>query len=208
METIVEFAEKKPEELIKKEMEKFKQKIQGKVVCLYGQAWVGKSLFALNLSKYFKNAKLFLVDKNYPAEFFKVNPNLQVIEIDSPRQLDLMISKTPSLDDQLIIIDSITTLQTEFIRESYFSPRAYVEFNNFSDKVARQLTALTPRTTSLVIAHERIKDWEKKTVVPRLNWVFLRNIGIIAHMVQEDDKRKIVIERVRELPSKVEFYFE
>lgn len=188
-------------------MKKFKDKIQGKVVCLYGQAWVGKSLFTLTLSKYFRTAKLFLVDKNYPQEFFKINPNLQVIEIDSPRQLDLAISKTPSLDDQLIIIDSITTLQTEFIRETYFSPRAYVEFNNFSDKIARHLTALTPRTTSIVIAHEKIKNWEKKETAPRLNWVFLRNIGMIVHMVQEDDKRKIIIEKERELPNKVEFYF-
>lgn len=187
---------------------KFKEKIQGKVVCLFGQAWIGKSLFCLTLSKLFTHAKIFLIDRNYPQEFYKINPKISIIEIEQPRQLDLMLSRENSLDDKLIVIDSITTLQTSFIKESYFSPRAYLEFNNFSDKIANALSKLTPRTTSILVAHEKIRDWQSQEAVPRINWTMLRNTDMLVRMYKDGDKRKIKIVGIRELPSKVEWWFE
>lgn len=186
----------------------FKEKIKGKVVCLYGQAWIGKSLFSLTLSNLFTHSKVFLIDRNYPQEFFKINTNANIVEIDTPKQLDLMLSKETSLDDKLLILDSITTLQTSFIRESYFSPRAYLEFNNFSDKIARKLTELTPKTTSIIIAHEKIRNWETQEAIPRLNWTMLRNTDMLVRMFLSENKRKLVITANRELPKKVEWYFE
>jgi len=190
------------------ELLKFKETIKGKVVVLFGKAWIGKSLFTLTLSKLFTHVKIFLVDKNYPSDFFKINPNANITEVENPKQLDLMISKENSLDDKLIVIDSITTLQTSFIKESYFSPRAYLEFNNFSDKIARKLAELTPKTTSILIAHEKIKDWQTQEAIPRINWTMLRNTDMLIRMYQEDGKRKIKIVAKRELPNKAEWYFE
>lgn len=195
-------------EFNKENLEKFKQKIQGKVVVLYGQAWIGKSLFSLTLSNLFTHAKVFLIDRNYPQDFFKVNPKANIVEVENPKQLDLMLSKEVSLEDKLIVIDSITTLQTSFIRESYFSPRAYLEFNNFSDKIANQLTKLTPKTTSILIAHEKIRDWQTQEAIPRINWTMLRNCDMMVRMYKENGKRKVSIIAIRELPKKVEWYFE
>jgi len=195
-------------EFNKEQLEKFKETIKGKVVVLYGQAWVGKSLFSLTISNLFTHSKVFLIDRNYPSEFFKINPNASITEIENPKQLDLMISKETSLDDKLIVIDSITTLQTSFIKESYFSPRAYLEYNNFSDKIAKRLTELTPKTTSILVAHEKIKDWTTQETVPRINWTMLRNCDMLVRMYKENDKRKLKIVAKRELPTKVEWYFE
>jgi hypothetical protein len=195
-------------EFNKEQLQAFKEKIKGKVVCLYGQAWVGKSLFSLMLSNTFTHSKVYLIDRNYPQDFFKINPNVEIVEIETPKQLDLSLSKETSLDDRLIVVDSITTLQTSFLRETYFSPRAYLEFNNFSDKIARKLTELTPKTTSIVIAHEKIRNWETQETVPRINWTMLRNMDMIVRMYKENNKRKLIVVAQRELPKKVEFYFE
>jgi hypothetical protein len=195
-------------EFNKEQLQQFKEKIKGKVVVLYGQAWIGKSLFSLTLSNLFTHTRVFLVDRNYPQEFFKINPNANITEIDNPKQLDLMLSKETSLDDKLIVIDSITTLQTSFIKESYFSPRAYLEFNNFSDKIAKKLTELTPKTTSILVAHEKIKDWETQEAIPRINWTMLRNTDMLIRMYKENGKRKIKVVAQRELPQKVEWFFE
>jgi hypothetical protein len=195
-------------DLNKEQLQQFKEKIKGKVVVLYGQAWVGKSLFSLTLSNLFTHTKIFLIDRNYPQEFFKINPNASITEVDNPRQLDLMLSKEPSLDDKLIVIDSITTLQTSFIKESYFSPRAYLEYNNFSDKIAKRLSELTPKTTSILIAHEKIKDWNTQETIPRINWTMLRNTDMLVRMYKENDKRRLKIIAKRELPQKVEWFFE
>jgi hypothetical protein len=192
----------------KEQLQEFKNKIKGKVVVLYGQAWVGKSLFSLALSNLFTHIKIYLIDRNYPSEFFNINKNASIVEIDNPKQLDLNLSKEPSLDDKLIIIDSITTLQTSFIKDSYFSPRAYLEYNNFSDKIAKRLSELTPKTTSILIAHEKIKDWQTQDTVPRVNWSMLRNTDMLVRMFKENGKRKLTIIAKRELPQKVEWYFE
>lgn len=205
--TLKEWVSMNEFEFNKTSLEQFKQKIQGKVVCLFGQAWIGKSLFSLTLSNLFTHAKVFLIDRNYPQDFYKINPKAIITEIEQPRQLDLMLSKETSLDDKLIIIDSITTLQTSFIKESYFSPRAYLEFNNFSDKIANQLTKLTPRTTSILIAHEKIRDWQTQEAIPRINWTMLRNTDMLVRMYKMNGNRKIEVVATRELPKKVEWFF-
>jgi len=186
----------------------FKNKVKGKVIILFGQAWVGKSLFALTLSKTFTHSKVFLIDNNYGQDYFKINPKIDIVKIDTPKQLDMSLTKEPSLEDKLIIIDSITTLQTAFIRESYFSPRAYNEFNNFSDRIARKLSELTPKTTSIIIAHERIGNWETKETVPRVNWTMLRNADVLVRIYKENDSRKVKIVNFRQLPQKMTFVFE
>jgi len=190
------------------EFSKFKEEIEGKVVLLYGVPLVGKSIFCLTLSKLFEKSVLFLIDKNYPAEFFSINPKIQVIDIDEPKQLDMYISKLPSTNDQLVIIDSITTLQTSFIRKDYWSARMVNEFNMFADKIARELHRLKPRTTSIMIAHEKLTDWEKKTVGPRVSWIVMRNMDLAYRMYQEDSTRKISLTHKREVPKELKWVFE
>jgi hypothetical protein len=209
--TTIEEVLKKGQEVLENQnklLQEFKEKIKGKVVVLYGQAWIGKSLFTLNLSKLFSFPKLFLIDNNYTQDYFNINPKIQVVRIEDPKQLDQIIQKEPPLEDKLIIIDSITTLQTSFISKSYFSPRAYNEFNNFSDKIAKKLSELKPKTTSILIAHEKIQDWDKKIVVPRINFTMLRNCDVRVRMYLEDGQRKIRIEAMREVPKTLTWVIE
>jgi predicted ATP-dependent serine protease len=196
--------EKKKQE---EELKKIKQKIEGKTVMLFGEPMIGKSLFALTLSKLFDKSILLLIDRNYPKEFFAINPKLEVQQIDNPKQMDFIVKKIPPSNNQLVIIDSITSLSTFFLQEAYFSPRAVNAFNNFTDKIIRQLASLTPHTTNLIIAHEKIKDFETGEVAPRVNKIVLRNIDIVLRMFIEDGKRTIKIWQERKLPSKVEWYF-
>jgi predicted ATP-dependent serine protease len=186
----------KSEENIKK----IRNMILGKTVMLFGEPLVGKSLFALTLSKQFDKSVLLLIDRNYPKEFFLVNSKIQVHQINNPKHLDYVVQKIQSENNQLVIIDSITSLSTFFLQEAYFSPRAINAFNNFSDKIIRQLASLTPNTTNLIIAHERLKSFETNEVAPRVSKIVLRNV--------DNEKRFIKVYQERKLPQKFEYYFE
>jgi predicted ATP-dependent serine protease len=200
---IYEEEKKRQEEQLKK----VKEKIEGKTAMLFGEPMIGKSLFALTLSKLFDKSVLLLIDRNYPQSFFSINTKLEIQQIDNPKQLDFIVKKIPASNNQLVIIDSITSLSTFFLQEAYFSPRAVNAFNNFTDKIIRQLASLTPHTTNLIIAHEKIKDFETGEVAPRVNKIILRNIDIVLRMFIEDGKRTIKVWQERKLPSKVEWYF-
>jgi hypothetical protein len=191
-----------------KALEEFKNKIKGRVIILYGASWIGKSLFALNLSKLFTFTKLYLIDNNYTQEYFNINPKIDIVKIETPKQLDYSLTKETIAEDKLIIIDSITTLQTAFIRDEYFSARAYNEFNNFADRIARKLSNLTPKTTSIIIAHEKIKDWKTAEVIPRVNYTMLRNADMLIRIYRDGDKRKVKIVDYRHVPKKIEFEIE
>jgi predicted ATP-dependent serine protease len=198
------------ETVIKSEenIKKVRNLILGKTVMLFGEPLVGKSLFALTLSKQFDKSVLLLIDRNYPKEFFSVNSKIQVHQINNPKYLDYVVQKIQPENNQLIIIDSITSLSTFFLQEAYFSPRAINAFNNFSDKIIRQLASLTPHTTNLIIAHERLKSFETNEVVPRVSKIVLRNVDMILRMHVDNEKRFIKVYQERKLPAKVEYYFE
>jgi hypothetical protein len=119
-----------------------------------------------------------------------------------------VIQKIPPENNQLVIIDSITSLSTFFLQEAYFSPRAINAFNNFSDKIIRHLASFTPHTTNLIIAHERLKSFETNEVAPRVNKIVLRNVDIVLRMYLDNDKRIIKVHQERKLPAKIEYYFE
>jgi predicted ATP-dependent serine protease len=196
--------EKKKQE---EELKKIKERIEGKTAMLFGEPLIGKSLFALTLSKLFDKSVLLLIDRNYPQSFFSINTKLEIQQIDNPKQLDFIVKKIPALNNQLVIIDSITSLSTFFLQEAYFSPRAVNAFNNFTDKIIRHLASLTPHTTNLIIAHEKIKDFETGEVAPRVNKIVLRNIDVVLRMFIENGKRTIKVWQERKLPTKVEWYF-
>jgi predicted ATP-dependent serine protease len=185
-----------------------KERIKGKVSVLYGDPFVGKSLFALNLSKQFKNSTLLLIDMNYVDEYFSINKELKVIKVSSPKQLEYYLGKEIEVkEDQLLIVDSITSLAPFFITETYITPRGANAFSNFVDKVMRHLATLKP-TTSLVITHEKLKSFESKDIVPRINMIALRHADIVMRMwITESGERKIEIVKERKMPSKIDFSF-
>jgi len=184
-----------------------KERIKGKVAVLYGEPFVGKSVFALNFSKIFKNSTLLLIDRNYIDDYFKINTNLNVLKVNSPKQLEYYLGKEIEVkEDQLIIIDSITSLSPFFITESYITPRGANAFSNFVDKVMRHLATLKP-TTSLVITHERLKSFESKDIVPRINMIALRHADIVMRMWVENEERKIEVVKERKMVNKIEFNF-
>ena len=204
--------EKKKQE---EELRKIKERIQGRMVLLFGEPFVGKSLFVLTISKLFQNSTLLLIDRNYPEEFYKINPKLQIKKIYYQDNLIDAVEELKELPDQLIAIDSITSLSSMFLTRSLSSPRAVNEFVNFSDKILRKLS-LFP-ATKIIVAHERLKSFETKEVEPRINKVVLRHCDVVMRMfvepvfdnkgVKVGEKRTIKIVQERKLPTKVEWYF-
>jgi len=69
------------------------------------------------------------------------------------------------------------------------------------------VASLTPHTTNLIIAHEKIKNFETGEVAPRVNKIVLRNVDIVLRMSIENGKRTIKVFEERKLPTKVEWYF-
>ena len=184
-----------------------KNRIKGKTCILYGEPFVGKSIFSLNLSKYFKNSTLLLIDRNYIEEYFSINPNIKVLKVNSPKQLEYYISKEiEQKEDQIVIVDSITSLAPFFIKETYATPREMKSFSDFVDKVVRSLSNLKP-TTSLIVTHEKIKSFESKEIVPRINMIALRHCDVVLRMWIEDSERKVAVVRERKMPESFDFSF-
>jgi len=184
-----------------------KNRIKGKTCILYGEPFVGKSIFSLNLSKYFKNSTLLLIDRNYIDEYFSINPSIKVLKVNSPKQLEYYISKEiEQKEDQIVIVDSITSLAPFFIKETYATPREMKSFSDFVDKVVRNLSYLKP-TTSLIVTHEKIKSFESKEIVPRINMIALRHCDVVLRMWIEDSERKVAVVRERKMPENFDFSF-
>lgn len=173
------------------DFEKLKKALKGKTVVLYGNYGVGKTIFSLLFSKQFKNSVFLVIDKNYYSEYYKINPKAKFIDIHNVWQLRQSIKSLQKSSDTLVVVDSITTIQSEIVGEKGFSPRAYNEYNNTCDWITNQLSKLKPEVTSIIIAHERIKDWESQEAIPRFNPIALRNVDVQLRMVMERGKRKL-----------------
>jgi len=173
------------------DFEKLKKALKGKVTVLYGNYGVGKTIFSLLFSKNFRNSTFVVIDKNYHSEYYKINPKAKFIDVNGVWQLRQAVKGLHKSEDTLVVVDSITTIQSELVGEKGFSPRAYLEYNNTCDWITNQLSKLKPEVTSVIIAHERIKDWESQQAIPRFNPIALRNVDIQLRMVMENGKRKL-----------------
>ena len=210
---VIEKVESKEEEGRNKEKEKenifskIKEALLGKFVILYGEPFVGKTTFAMNLARFYVNKVLLKVDKNYDAKDYDFDG--WVVEIESPTHLLKVVEKIQERQDQIVILDSITSLDAHFIPKDdplKIDPRLTNVRTRFFDAVLQRLSRFKKNGTVLVICHERIVDFATRKVGPRINVVALRHVDMVLRMTIENGRRKITKEKVRVPTKEVEFF--
>jgi hypothetical protein len=202
--------------MVEKKIQEFKngdklaelaKRIKGKVVVLYGEPLVGKSVLVHYLSKYFEKPVLFKVDNNYDDEYKSINPNLKYLDTLSFEKLMYYLDKANSFDNDFIAIDSLTSLAAEVLSKGSLSPRDYNRLASMYDIVTFKASRLKPKTI-VVVAHEKLVDFRTGEVGPRMNKVSLRNVDIVIRLYKDEQgNRKLKIEAERK-PTVVEPRFE
>jgi len=202
--------------MVEKKIQEFKngdklaelaKKIKGKVVVLYGEPLVGKSVLVHYLSKYFEKPVLFKVDNNYDDEYKSINPNLKYLDTPSFEKLMYYLDKANSFDNDFIAIDSLTSLAAEVLSKGSLSPRDYNRLASMYDIVTFKASRLKPKTI-VIVAHEKLVDFRTGEVGPRMNKVSLRNVDIVIRLYKDEQgNRKLKIEAERK-PTVIEPKFE
>jgi len=188
-------------------LREFYNRNRGRVVLLFGRPFTGKSTFAVALCKLVERAGgdyiYYAIDTTIPApEDFELEKVSSWIEL--RRKLN-QVTEPPAI----IVVDSITTLATEFYGDKLLSPRANLMLARFYDEVLRKLAQFRGRTTVLVIAHESVSfgnDGEPQPR-PRINENALRNVDVIYRAVK-DGGYKITKWAERKVVEKPEFVVE
>jgi len=171
---------------------KMKKELYGKLVVLFGRPMVGKTTFAMKFAKTFLNMVLLKIDKNYDAKDFGLRDD-QIFEVNSPRQLLYFIDKLEPKEDMIVIVDSITSMDSFFVSEdpTKDDPRVNNRRARFCDAVLQRLQRFKQKGVVLVIAHEAIKNFRTGEIGPRMNIVALRHADVLLHATIENGRRKI-----------------
>ena len=194
-------------------LKRLKQKISNKLVVVFGQPLVGKTTLAIELSKLFKKVYYFEIDTNLKEVSFP--ENVQRIPIPDYKFLlrnlkpDDFIQK--AVPDTLIVVDSITTLASQFQEDKLFSPRKQLELANFYDIVFRKFSEMvrgSKEVTAIIISHEALKEFPDK-IAPRMNLLALRHADLVLRVYRENGTRKVKIWEERNTnPKEVRFFIE
>ena len=195
-------------------LQEIKNLVQGDIVVIFGRPFSGKSVLALMLSRHFSNSHLILIDSNYTKEYFKINPNIRVRYIKLGRnvwevfhQIVEALREVPKDLESLVIIDSLTTLQSSVLGPRV-SPYENLLYSRLVDSLMLRLRWLKP-ATSVVICHEKLLSFESQDLVPRMNLVVMRHVDKVIHLVEEGGKRKLEVKLARELtPDKLQEDYE
>jgi len=175
----------------KDEIRELAEKIRGKVVVVFGEPLVGKTVLAHLLSRYFEKPLLLKVDNNYGEEYRELNPKLKYLDAPSFEKVLFYLDKSKEFDNDLIIIDSLTSLASEILSKGSLSPRDYNRLASMYDIVTFKASRLKPRTV-VIVAHERITTFETKEVGPRMNKVALRNIDMLIRVYKDQEGNRII----------------
>jgi len=189
------------------ETSSLKDRFKGKLTVLFGEPLVGKTTFAMHVAKQFKHKVVIHIDKNYDVRDYL--PDAKVYEVSEPIQVLEAISKTPAYEDTIVIVDSITSLDSFFIGDpTKDDPRVANRRMRFCDAVMLRLQKFKSHGAVIVIAHEAIKNFQTKEVGPRMNKVALRHADQILRMVVENGKRKVKLVAKREKVVSPDVQFE
>jgi len=185
---------------------RMKKQLYGKLVVLFGRPMVGKTTFAMKFAKAFLNVALLKIDKNYDAKAFGLRED-QVYEVYSPKQLLYYIDKLEPKEDMIVIVDSITSMDSFFVPEdpTKEDPRVNNRRARFCDAVLQRLQKFKQKGVVIVIAHEAIKNFKTGEIGPRMNIVAMRHADALLHATIENGKRKIKRVIVREIVKEPEF---
>lgn len=193
-------------------LKKLKQKINNKLTVIFGQPLVGKTTLTIELSKLYKKTYYFEIDTNLKEINFPEN----VQRIPIPDYKFLLRNLNPkefikAVPDTLIVVDSITTLASQFQEDKLFSPRKQLELANFYDIIFRKFSEIvkgSKEVTAIIISHEALKEFPDK-IAPRMNLLALRHSDIVLRVYKENGVRKVKIWEERNTrPSDIKFFIE
>ena len=189
------------------------ESIRNKLVVLYGAPFVGKTTLAHALTKYFDRTVYLRIDRNFdPNAFKKIAKDITYIDINSPQHLNYQLNeflRSPP-NSVFIVVDSVTSLDAFFMPAdpTKQSPLTDKLRARFADSVMQRLAIIKEKNnTVVVIAHEKIKDFESNEIVPRFNVVALRHCDAAYRIMKLNGKRKIVRVLIRETVEKPDFEF-
>ncbi len=155
-------------------------KIKGKVAIIFGKSFAGKTTLAHVLTNFFKKTLYIAVDKNFDPEFFKeIASNVEYRRVYSVQQFKGVIRSLQNENNHdYIVIDSITSVAS-YILQGDPSPRKYNQLNSLYDWVFGVLSNLKPKVTSVIIAHDKLKDFESQETVPKMSINSLRHVDVV-----------------------------
>jgi len=185
------------------ELKALADRIRGKVVVLYGEPLVGKTVLVHLLSKYFESPVLIKVDNNYGDEYKQLNPNLKYLDAPTFERVNYYIDKSKEYNNDLIIIDSLTSLAAEVLSKGSLSPRDYNRLASMYDVITFKASRLKPKTV-IIVVHEKIVSFETKETGPRMNRIALRNVDMVIRLYNDENGErviKIVAERRPEISN-------
>jgi len=190
----------------------FAKEIKGKLIVLYGQPYAGKTTLVHALTQHFERTVYFKVDRNFSREdFAHIAKNVYYIDIDSPQRLlrELRTLARSPPQNTLIVVDSVTSLDSFFVPSDPTTPSPRMENARakFADAVMQLLSFVKGQNTVIVIAHEKIRDFQSGEIVPRFNIVALRHADSLYHIVVENNKRKVKRTMVRKPVTEPDFDF-
>jgi len=193
-------------------IKRFANEIRGKLVVLYGEPFSGKTTLAHVLARCFDRTVYFKVDKNFSADDFgNIAKNVHYIDVDSPQQLlrELRSFTRSPPQGSLIVVDSVTSLDAFFISSDPTTPSPRMENARakFADAVMQLLSFVKGQNTVIVIAHEKIRDFQTNEIVPRFNVVALRHSDMIFRVRIENGRRKVEKVKIRRPVEQPEFDF-
>jgi len=175
----------------KDELRELAEKIRGKVIVLYGEPLVGKTVLVHLLSRYFEKPLLLKIDNNYGDEYRELNPKLKYLDSPSFEKVLYYLDKAKEFDNDFIAIDSLTSLASEILSKGSLSPRDYNRLASMYDIVTFKASRLKPRTV-LIVAHERIVNFETREVGPRMNKIALRNVDMLIRLYKDQEGNRII----------------
>ena len=193
------------EKVVPEGVSKIAGAIRGKLVILFGEPFVGKTSLAHRIANFYKKTYYIAIDRNFPPR--REDDSFEYYWISSWTEL---LPKIRGLSewvdaDTLVVIDSLTTITEDFLRDKFDSPRRMNELSRFYAIVLRELTNLKNKgATVLVLTHEAIKDFKSNEIAPSMNKRTLKNADLVLRMIRLNGKRKVVVWGKREIPKEAD----
>ncbi len=166
---------------------------KNKIVVIFGEPLIGKTTFVRKILENKDKVIWFKVDTNYKTSDL---PNkFNIIDV---KHYTILLSKLSELNNydmkgRWIVVDSITSLSSDFLSDKLMSPRKNIELSNFYDVVFRRLSLLKEKgATIIIIAHEAVKSFQPYEIGPKMNVTVLRHIDKVYRVYKKENGARAI----------------